>query len=140
MPGAFQAQRRQIEDLAALKVQHRFPGEILTALTLLEWVNLDVLGILAALEGAAGVAGLTTGWAPGLFAQALGLGPAQAGRWREGANCCGCSERPHPADGQARPATPRCNRPAHPGRLGPKPRAPGGSYRQSCRCTSQLKG
>jgi len=72
--GAFQDESGQVEDLATLKIQRRFLGEILATPTLLQRMNLDVLRILTRLEGVAGVAGLTAGGAPGLFAQALGLG------------------------------------------------------------------
>ena len=68
MLGAFQFQGRQIEDLAALKVKGGFFGEILAALTLQQWVNLDVLGSVVELESAARVAGLAARFATGLFA------------------------------------------------------------------------
>jgi len=72
--GPFQFQGRQVEDLAALKIQGGFLGEILAALTLPQRVNLDVLGSVAELQRAPGMAGLAARFAAGLLAQALGLG------------------------------------------------------------------
>ena len=73
MFGAFQFQRRQIEDLAALKINGGLTGEIFAALTLQQGMNLCVLGIVAELQSAARVAGLAAWFAARLFAQALGL-------------------------------------------------------------------
>jgi hypothetical protein len=74
MLGAFQFQGRQVEDLAALEIHGGFSGEILTARTFQQGVNLDVLGRIAELKRATGMARLAPGFAAGLFAQALGLG------------------------------------------------------------------
>jgi hypothetical protein len=46
--------------LPAFKIQRRFLGQILSALALPQWVNLEVLGSVAQLERAAGMAGLAT--------------------------------------------------------------------------------
>jgi hypothetical protein len=85
MLGAFQFQRRQIEDLAALEVKGRLPGQILPARALEQGMDLGVLGRVGELERAAGMAGLAAGLAAGLLAQAFGLGllgPVGGGRAR----------------------------------------------------------
>jgi hypothetical protein len=72
--GAFQFQGRQIEDLAALKVNGGLLGEIFAALTLQQGMDLEVVRSVAAFESAAGMPGLAARFTAGLFAQALGLG------------------------------------------------------------------
>jgi hypothetical protein len=68
MLGAFQFQRRQVEDLVALKIHGRFLGEVLAALTLQQRVNPDVLGSVAEWKRATGMARLAAGFAAGPFA------------------------------------------------------------------------
>ncbi len=68
MFGAFQLEGRQVEDLAAFKVQGGLLGEILATLTLLQGMNLGVLGVVAEPEGVPGVTRLTPRFAAGLLA------------------------------------------------------------------------
>jgi hypothetical protein len=71
--------------LAAHEIAGRLAGQVLPALTLLDGVDLDVLGCVAELERAARVPRLAAGLAAGLRAQALGFGrfgPVGRGRAR----------------------------------------------------------
>ena len=101
MLGALQFQGRQVEYLAALKIQGGFAGEILaTVSTLLQRLNLEVLGPVAEGERAAGMTGLAAGLAIGPFRQALGLGllgSIRGGRSRAVATvlCGGVPQSPH---------------------------------------------
>ena len=75
MFGAFQLEGRQVEDLAAFKIDGGHLGKILAAGAFEQGMNLGVLGLVTEREGAAGVAGLATGFAARLLAQAFGSGP-----------------------------------------------------------------
>ena len=102
---AFQFQRRQVEDLAALKIHRGLLGKILTALTLQQGMDLDVLGRVAALERAAGVAGLAPRLAAGLLAQALGLGLLRPVGGRGPRTVAAILSGRRPAGGAPRPAS-----------------------------------
>ena len=99
MFGAFQLEGRQVEDLAAFKVGGGHFREILAAGAFEQGMNLGVLRLVTEREGAPGVAGLATGFAPGLLAQAFGLGPLPIRRGRARAVGAvlgsGIAQRPH---------------------------------------------
>jgi hypothetical protein len=63
MFGAFELEGWQIENLAALKIKGGLSGEILAAQTLQTPVKLEMLGLVAGLQRAAGMARLATGFA-----------------------------------------------------------------------------
>src|SRR6266508_1730839 len=79
-----QRPRRQIEDLATLVVQHRFPAQTasLALGTNFQVVNLNVIGVFDPLQCLSRMTGLAAGFAPAGGAQTLGAGFAQtvAGR------------------------------------------------------------
>jgi len=80
MLGHLQKARRQIEDLAAFIVHHRFPAQIppATVGTDFQPVNLNVIGIFDPLQRLSRMAGLAAGFATAGGAQALGAGFAQS--------------------------------------------------------------
>jgi hypothetical protein len=80
-----QGKLRQVEHLAALIVQHRFPAQTAPAAlrTVLQPVNLNVIGGFDPLQGMARMTRLAAGFATAGLAQTLGAGFAQsvAGGW-----------------------------------------------------------
>src|SRR2546426_2693086 len=74
--GAFQLEGGQIIDLAGFVIDDGLMAQILPAsLTVVQGVDLNVVGILGEGKRATGMVGLTAGFAPRFGSQALGLGP-----------------------------------------------------------------
>ena len=80
-----QRARRQIEDLATLIVQHRFPAQTASPAlrTNAQFMNLNMIGRFDSPQGLTGMSGLAPGFTPTAGAQTLGARLLQpvTGRW-----------------------------------------------------------